>query len=583
MTADSHVRLDIRRPANGAAIPNAAGLRFREAITVEAWVNVREARVEALQTIVGQWEPRTQFDAFDAYDAGRTAGMDTTGFFGAVFDGRHVYFVPQHDAKDRHGRVLRYDTHGAFKAPASWGAYDAGHTDGLNTKGYYGAVFDGRFVFFVPRREPGRFHTRVLRYDTQSEFNAPQSWAACEVNSENRSYQSAAFDGRYIYFCPGHWAVPKGELKSAPSSVSPAVTGLGSEHWQLGNSMVLRHDTRGGFKDPQSWTTFDAANTSGLECCDYDGAAYDGRFVYFVPLSTGNALRYDTRGEFQDKRSWLAHDIKPLGMKLAVGAVFDGRFVYYVPYGETEAVIRYDTRGPFDDARSWSAYRYLQTKAVTVRGFDGGFFDGRYVYFVPYTDGVGVFHCCVLRYDTSGAFDDPDSWTATDASQTDGLYTVGYNAGASDGRFLYFAAWQDGATFPGSIVGHGRVLRYDTLGDNGSFSLRWCDYGHNGGLCAALPGPRFLVNTRQGARSVAANRPPSPGRHHLAGVYDGNSIKLFLDGRLTNEQAATGPIVTNDLPLTVGPFDGEVERVRISDCPRPAPWIEAASKEHQPH
>ena len=51
---------------------------------------------------------------------------------------------------------------------------------------------------------------------------------------------------------------------------------------------------------------------------------------------------------------------------------------------------------------------------------------------------------------------------------------------------------------------HGKILRYDTLGTNGAFSLRYCDYGHNGGLCAAVPGPSFLVNTE----TASSARPP---------------------------------------------------------------------------
>ena len=34
----------------------------------------------------------------------------------------------------------------AFWRPSSWAVYDAGQTCGLSTKGYFGAVFDGRYV-----------------------------------------------------------------------------------------------------------------------------------------------------------------------------------------------------------------------------------------------------------------------------------------------------------------------------------------------------------------------------------------------------------------------------------------------------
>ena len=82
---------------------------------------------------------------------------------------------------------------------------------------------------------------------------------------------------------------------------------------------------------------------------------------------------------------------------------------------------------------------------------------------------------------------------------TDGLATVGFNGGLTDGRYVYCVPWMDGAQFPERIIGNGRVLRYDTVGEDGAFTLRYCDVGHNGGLTAALPGARFLINTVNGA------------------------------------------------------------------------------------
>jgi hypothetical protein len=126
----------------------------------------------------------------------------------------------------------------------------------------------------------------------------------------------------------------------------------------------------------------------------------------------------------------------------------------------------------------------------------------------------------------------------------------------------------------------GRVLRYDTIGRQGAFSLRYCDLGHNGGLCAALPGARFLVNTDRGPISVAANRRPEPGRHHLAGVYDGRMIRLYLDGELVNEQPASGAIINNEEDVAIGrilhglgQFNGQIEEVRISAAARSADWL----------
>src|SRR5215472_3774922 len=45
--------------------------------------------------------------AFSAYPATNVNGLSTAGFAGAVFDGRYVYFVPYQSGAGAHGRVLR--------------------------------------------------------------------------------------------------------------------------------------------------------------------------------------------------------------------------------------------------------------------------------------------------------------------------------------------------------------------------------------------------------------------------------------------------------------------------------------------
>jgi hypothetical protein len=77
-------------------------------------------------------------------------------FAGAVFDGRHVYFVPRNQA-----RFVRYDTRvdeDGFIDALNWsvGRPDAGNT------GFFGGAFDGRWVYFVPDGSGRvvRFHAR---------------------------------------------------------------------------------------------------------------------------------------------------------------------------------------------------------------------------------------------------------------------------------------------------------------------------------------------------------------------------------------------------------------------------------------
>jgi len=549
---------------------------FTNAITVEAHVHARSARPETIQSIVAQWRCPDAFGSFAAYDASNTAGMDTTGFFGAVFDGRYVYFSPQHDRVTRHGKVLRFDTHGDFKSPDSWQAYDASDTAGLNCKGYYGAVFDGRYVIFPPRREPNSFHSRALRYDTRADFLNPESWTAFDVGVSNSS-QSAAFDGRYIYFNPGQRAEKRSDINKDDDS--PRVTGFGPDQVLIASGNIIRYDTQGDFDQKASWTTFDAAGIDGLDTRDFDGSVFDGRYIYFAPLAFAAALRYDTTRDFHDRKSFQAYDCaKRFGMKRNVGAIFDGRYIYYVPYGECPVAVRFDTAGDFHDANAWSAFKLANAPGLSVLGFDGACFDGRYIYYIPYWDEGTILHGQLLRYDTTADFSSPSSWSTFDAGMTDSLQTTGFNAAAFDGRFIYCATWIKDQTFRGRIGGAGKVLRYDTTGDHAAFDLRFCDLGHNGGLCAALPGPRFLVNTDRGVISIAANRLLPAGVHHLVGIYDGARIRLYINGQCVNEQPATGAVINVDTPVTVGNrMDGEIRHAAVFASAKSSEWVAAQS------
>ena len=526
-----------------------ADLSLADALTVEAWIETKTYRPEALQPLVSQWRPGETFPAFAAYDAGTTGGLDCTGYYGALCDGRYVYFCPirSHIARDTvHANILRLDTHGDFRDPASWEAYDARGTAGLDTVCYYGGACDGRYVYFVPRDDARTYHSRVLRYDMSRPFADPAAWDAHDAELAH-SHQGVAFDGQYLYFCPGYASIPDQPLDENRLS-----------------GQVLRLDTRADFHEPAAYQTFDTRALGDGAVC-FDGGAFDGRYIYFVPLTTGQVVRYDTRGAFAAAASWEVFDAAPLGMQMNVGAVFDGTFLYFCSYGHS-LMIRYDTRRDFADASSW------ETCPLDVDGgYDGGFFDGRYVYFCPWTRGARAdrktYHCHFLRYDTTAPFADPSSWQTRDASATDGLHSVGYNAGAFDGRYFYAAPLFDGE----GDKFHGRVLRCDALGTGGTFSLRYGEYGHNGGLCAAVPGPSFVVNTAQGARSIAAHRSLAPGRHYLAGTYDGRALKLYIDGELAAARAASGRLQHSDAPLTLGTlaggsarFDGQISAARIT-------------------
>jgi hypothetical protein len=334
---------------------------------------------------------------WSAYDATSTNGLDTSGYVGAVFDGRYIYFVPLLNSSGPHANILRYDTTLSFTSASSWSAYDASNTNGLDTTGYAGAVFDGRYIYFVPLHNSSNYHANILRYDTTLSFTSPSSWSAYDASNTNsldtRGYFGAVFDGRYIYFVP-------------------------NENEFGHHAKVLRYDTTLSFTSSSSWSVYDASNTNGLDTTGYAGAVFDGRYIYFVP--------------------------------------------HWNNTGPHANILRYDTTGSFTSASSWSAYDASNTNSLNTTGYIGAVFDGRYIYFVPYNDNTSNYHAKVLRYDTTLSFTSPSSWSAYDASNTNGLDTTGYVGAVFDGRYIYFAPFRNANIlryYSGSVASQQGILQ----------------------------------------------------------------------------------------------------------------------------
>ena len=205
------------------------------------------------------------------------------------------------------------------------------------------------------------------------------------------------------------------------------------------------------------------------------------------------------------------------------------------------------------------------------------------MYFVPFVYSVEEGPAChsnYLRHDTQG-IQCPRELECSRRIKRLGHLFGWLQCGAFDGRYFYAAPWRHGpGRGPGVSGIHETVLQYDTLGTRDPFSLRYCDYGHNGGLNTAVPGPSFSININQGVLSVTTHRPLQPGRHHLAGVYDGKTIKLFIDGELAAHHTGSDQIQTNDKPMTIGQihgglghFRGLIENVQISSVARRDEWF----------
>jgi len=410
------------------------------------------------------------WSAFEPSIADSGLSAKARGYYGAVFDGRYIYFAPcrcGNLAADFHGVVMRYDTAADFKSAGSWAARDAGNTLGDPSKptvGYAGGAFDGRYIYFAPYADGTTRHARVLRFDTAAGggFTGAASWSAFDAGGlagmpPNSGYDGAVYDGaRYVYF------VPYGDQTFA-------------------HGFALRYDKTQDFLSPASWEVFYAGAVDGLDTRGYYGGAFDGRYVYFVPFGNGgssfngNVLRFDTTagGGFCAAGSWSAYDASSVDGFATVGykgAAFDGTYLYFVPFrdglsSQHSRVLRYDTRADFKTAGSWSAADVPYVDGLTTKGYVGAVFDGRYVFFIPYQQDAspyGVYHANVLRYDTAGTFKEPASWSAFDAGGIDGIKTKGMKYGCFAGTYVYLVPYNfnDDPANNGHTTYSRRVVRY---------------------------------------------------------------------------------------------------------------------------
>ena len=146
----------------------------------------------------GNWQ------TFDV--TGIPGGMNAAGFRGVAFDGKYAYFVPNASGT-LHAEVARFDSSkaGGLTDTSAWEFFDA--TQQLMNAaatGFFGAAFDGRYIYLVPNA-----NTLLVRYDTTitttNAFTAASSWSTFDISAlgiGKGPFAGAVFDGEYVYFVP---------------------------------------------------------------------------------------------------------------------------------------------------------------------------------------------------------------------------------------------------------------------------------------------------------------------------------------------------------------------------------------------
>lgn len=298
------------------------------------------------------------------------------------------------------------------------------------------------------------------------------------VSSAAARFRSASYDGRYVYMAPFNATLfvrydsflPLTSSSSYESMDLTLVNSLFAGSAGLGfdgqyiyltgiTAPFIRYDVGLPFTSSASYSSFNITlvNSNGVGF----GITFDGKYLYMSNGSGGNFIRYDTTLPFNSASSYQTFippnaigDIP--GFIGYQGGTFDGRYVYLTPQvnvtGPVSAVVRYDTLLSFTASSSYSVFNTVTISgAESALAFQGAIFTGRYVYFVPFSAG-GVPAGQIVQYDTTSSFTSTNSYQIFNVNSF-GL-GAGYIGGTFDGRYVYFVP----------VIGTiGRMTRYDTL------------------------------------------------------------------------------------------------------------------------
>jgi hypothetical protein len=402
-----------------------------------------DAEPPAVMAYNENWDNASLWNHFDLHNI----NVGISSFTGAVFDGRYVYFAPSNNTN---AAVLaaRYDTQGnGFTITNSWSFFDTAvlHPD---ARGFSGAFFDGRYVYFVPFAIPGLHHGRLVRYDTQAgrNFGDAQAWSQVNLTAFEpyaKGFIGGAYDGeRYAYMAPGPGAFIDGGRPESLAARYDSTLALGAEpSWQFFDTQRIDPSLNGG---PRG----------------FFGTVLTEDHLYFVPYGYGGSVRgrvvrYDQKKPFTEVAAWEVFDTAAVnpGSGGFQGGGYDGRFVYLAPLvnvdGISGVVTRFDTKQPaFTDAGSWSAFD-LQTldgglvpsqsgRTPERRGYVGTGFDGRFMYFVGDQAVPVGYHGWIARFDsTKPDLHDPSAWSFYDTTAIN-PFAKGFCGAVFDGMYVYF-------------------------------------------------------------------------------------------------------------------------------------------------
>ncbi len=337
------------------------------------------------------------------------ANPSLKGFVGGFTDGRYGYFVPNNNGSYS-GLIARVDlqnfTTGGV-TPLDLTAVNP------SLKGFQGGFTDGRYGYFVPNNYGSGSSGLVARVDLQNfTVGGVTTLDLTAADPSLKGFLGGFTDGRYGYFVP---------------SISDTYSGLVAR-------VDLQNFTVGGV------TTLDLTAADPL-LTGFWGGFTDGRYGYFVPnnngfSNSGLVARVDLQN-FVTPGGVTTLNVAAAGAGAGFrGGFTDGRYGYFVPGFNSGLVARVDLQN-FTTGGVTSLHLYDANPSLI--GFIGGFTDGRYGYFVPYNNGAysGLVARVDLQNFTTGGVTTLDLTSAN-------ADLKGFIGGFTDGRYGYFVPNNNG-------------------------------------------------------------------------------------------------------------------------------------------
>ena len=381
---------------------------------------------------------------------------DIQSYSGGVFDGNYVYFATKQMAAGQANLRLvrckidseRNYTFGNITSLSNLFESVVLPNYGGNTF-LTGGFFDGvQFIHFVASNVlMSTSNTTMVSYDISKPFRNSNSFILQSAGAINSSFSSGGqnyidgciYDGSQIYFLP--------------TGVSSNLFSCYYNPSNIGNLFISTNTNRISIKDAYYWDSSTTLQTMNGNFSGFESGTFDGRYLYFAPRTSNVFLRYDTIEPLKNgTNGFETYPLKEI-LNTTYGeygsCVFDGRYVYYIPYGNLTGVnnntkiVRYDTTLEFSQT---FAYSNIDTQSLSLanktglKGFRGGVFDGKYIYFLPSKNPTSnVYANVMLQYNVGESFFDmrPNvAYQSISLTQMDGnLY--GFDGGVWNLKSIY--------------------------------------------------------------------------------------------------------------------------------------------------